>query len=47
MTTFPWPTELDLPGYRPVTRPHAKQIREAARLILEAPSARCCTSAAA
>ena len=25
-----------LPGYRPVTRPHAKQIREAARLILEA-----------
>ena len=35
-TTFTWPTELDLPGYRPVTRPHAKQIREAARLILEA-----------
>ena len=33
MTTFAWPTELDLPGYRPVTRPHAKQIREAARLI--------------
>ena len=32
-TTFAWPTELDLPGYRPVTRPHAKQIREAARLI--------------
>ena len=35
MTTFAWPTELDLPGYRPVTRPHAKQIREAARLIAE------------
>ena len=35
MTTFAWPTELNLPGYRPVTRPHAKQIREAARLILE------------
>ncbi|GAA1522712.1 acetolactate synthase large subunit [Nocardioides humi] len=34
-TTFDWPTELNLPGYRPVTRPHAKQIREAARLILE------------
>jgi acetolactate synthase-1/2/3 large subunit len=34
-TTFSWPTELNLPGYRPVTRPHAKQIREAARLILE------------
>ncbi|MGN6576137.1 MAG: acetolactate synthase large subunit [Nocardioides sp.] len=35
-TTFTWPTELNLPGYRPVTRPHAKQVREAARLILEA-----------
>ena len=35
-TTFAWPTELQLPGYRPVTRPHSKQIREAARLILEA-----------
>ncbi len=34
-TTFDWPTELNLPGYRPVTRPHGKQIREAARLILE------------
>ena len=36
MTTFEWPTELTLPGYRPVTKPHSKQIREAARLILEA-----------
>ncbi|WKN50622.1 acetolactate synthase large subunit [Nocardioides sp. Arc9.136] len=35
MTTFRWPTELHLPGYRPVTKPHAKQIREAAKLILE------------
>jgi acetolactate synthase I/II/III large subunit len=35
-TTFEWPTELNLPGYRPVTRPHAKQVREAAKLILEA-----------
>ncbi|GAB7004621.1 acetolactate synthase large subunit [Nocardioides sp. AN3] len=35
MTTFQWPTELQLPGYRPVTKPHAKQIREAARLMLE------------
>jgi acetolactate synthase I/II/III large subunit len=34
-TTFTWPTELHLPGYRPVVRPHAKQVREAARLILE------------
>ena len=35
-TQFHWPEELDLPGYRPVTRPHGKQIREAARLIGEA-----------
>ncbi len=35
-TTFAWPTELQLPGYRPVTRPHAKQVREAAKMILEA-----------
>jgi acetolactate synthase I/II/III large subunit len=35
MTTFTWPSELQLPGYRPVTRPHSKQIREAARLMLE------------
>jgi acetolactate synthase-1/2/3 large subunit len=35
-TTFGWPTELHLPGYRPVTTPHAKQIREAVRLIREA-----------
>ncbi|WP_344731787.1 acetolactate synthase large subunit [Nocardioides fonticola] len=35
MTSYRWPTELQLPGYRPVTKPHAKQIREAARLILE------------
>ena len=34
-TTYDWPSELHLPGYRPVTRPHSKQIREAARLILE------------
>ncbi|CAM5235576.1 Acetolactate synthase OS=Streptomyces tendae OX=1932 GN=GUR47_36590 PE=3 SV=1 [Streptomyces tendae] len=33
-TTFSWPPVMDLPGYRPVTKPHAKQIREAAKLIL-------------
>ena len=33
---FVWPRPMQLPGYRPVTRPHAKQIREAARLIAEA-----------
>ncbi|SDE41825.1 acetolactate synthase large subunit [Auraticoccus monumenti] len=32
-TTYTWPTTIDLPGYHPVTRPHAKQIREAARMI--------------
>jgi acetolactate synthase-1/2/3 large subunit len=35
-TTFAWPEVLDLPGYRPVTRPHQKQVREAARLIVDA-----------
>ncbi len=35
-TTFSWPPVADLPGYRPVTKPHAKQIREAARLITTA-----------
>ncbi|HEV7829110.1 MAG TPA: acetolactate synthase large subunit [Pseudonocardiaceae bacterium] len=35
-TSFAWPPELDLPGYRPTTRPHGKQIREAARLIATA-----------
>ncbi|MGB4272793.1 MAG: biosynthetic-type acetolactate synthase large subunit, partial [Propionicimonas sp.] len=33
---FVWPESLDLPGYRPVTRPHVKQMREAARLIGQA-----------
>jgi len=32
-TRFEWPAELDLPGYRPILRPHSKQVREAARLI--------------
>jgi acetolactate synthase-1/2/3 large subunit len=35
-TTFRWPVEMQLPGYRPVTKPHAKQIREAARLLAAA-----------
>ncbi len=35
MTSFAWPSTIDLPGYRPVARPHAKQVREAARLIVE------------
>ncbi|MFT3715717.1 MAG: acetolactate synthase large subunit [Gordonia sp. (in: high G+C Gram-positive bacteria)] len=35
-TTFSWPPQFDLPGYRPVTKPHGKQVREAARLIAQA-----------
>ena len=35
MTTFTWPTDISLPGYHPVTKPHSKQVREAARLIME------------
>ncbi len=35
-TTFSWPPKMHLPGYRPNTRPHGKQIREAARLIAAA-----------
>ena len=34
-TTFSWPPKFELAGYRPVTKPHNKQIREAARLIRE------------
>jgi acetolactate synthase I/II/III large subunit len=30
---FTWPVPLDLPGYHPVTRPHSRQIREAARMM--------------
>ncbi len=33
MTTFSWPQDISLPGYHPVTKPHVKQIREAARLL--------------
>jgi acetolactate synthase-1/2/3 large subunit len=35
-TTFSWPQQLDLPGYHPVTKPHSKQIREAAKLLATA-----------
>jgi acetolactate synthase I/II/III large subunit len=33
---FIWPPKLDLPGYRPVTKAHGKQIQAAARLLAEA-----------
>ncbi|MFC5380460.1 acetolactate synthase large subunit [Aquipuribacter nitratireducens] len=35
-TTFHWPDRVDLPGYRPVTRPHGKRVREAAQLLATA-----------
>ncbi|TDP98067.1 acetolactate synthase large subunit [Labedaea rhizosphaerae] len=35
-TAFSWPPELRLPGYRPTTRPHGKQVREAAKMIVQA-----------
>jgi len=33
---FVWPPQINLPGYRPVTPPHARQIEEAVRLISQA-----------
>jgi acetolactate synthase-1/2/3 large subunit len=33
---YDWPATIDLPGYRPVLKPHSKQVRETARLIVEA-----------
>ncbi|WP_096285944.1 acetolactate synthase large subunit [Mycobacterium ahvazicum] len=34
--TFSWPPKMDLPGYKPNTKPHSRQIREAAKLIARA-----------
>ena len=33
---FVWPPVMDLPGYRPVSKPNARQVREAARLLATA-----------
>jgi acetolactate synthase I/II/III large subunit len=33
---FAWPPKFELPGYRPVTKAHGKQIQAAAQLIAEA-----------
>ncbi|MRX45276.1 acetolactate synthase large subunit [Agromyces kandeliae] len=33
---FSWPPKLDLPGYRPITKAHGKQVLAAAQLIAEA-----------
>jgi acetolactate synthase-1/2/3 large subunit len=35
-TSFAWPPEMRLPGYRPTSKPHGKQVREAAKLITSA-----------
>ncbi len=32
-TDWSWPATIDLPGYRPTVRPHAKRVREAAALL--------------
>lgn len=34
--TFAWPPRLELPGYKPNTKPHSRQVREAAKLIATA-----------
>src|SRR5919197_1077768 len=36
VTSFSWPPDMHLPGYKPTTRPHGKQVREAAKLIVAA-----------
>ena len=33
---FAWPPVVDLPGYKPNTKPHNRQVREAAKLIAAA-----------
>ncbi|GLI28551.1 acetolactate synthase [Agromyces rhizosphaerae] len=33
---FSWPPKMDLPGYRPITRAHGKQVQAAAQLLAEA-----------
>jgi acetolactate synthase-1/2/3 large subunit len=33
---FIWPPKVDLPGYRPITKAHGKQIQAAAQLLAEA-----------
>ncbi|MGO2659571.1 acetolactate synthase large subunit [Mycetocola reblochoni] len=33
---FSWPPKVELPGYRPVTKAHGKQIQAAAQLLVEA-----------
>lgn len=35
LTEFAWPEQIDLPGYKPTVTPHPRQVKEAAKLILE------------
>jgi acetolactate synthase-1/2/3 large subunit len=35
-TQFRWPVPFELPGYRPVIRPHSRQVREAAKMMMAA-----------
>jgi acetolactate synthase I/II/III large subunit len=35
-TEYIWPDTIELPGYRPNTRPHSKQVKEAASMIVAA-----------
>ncbi len=34
-TEFNWPKGIDMPGYKPTVKPHSRQIRDAARLMIE------------
>ena len=34
--TFSWPPQIELPGYKPNTKPHSRQVRGAAKLIAAA-----------
>ncbi|WP_345063507.1 acetolactate synthase large subunit [Leifsonia kafniensis] len=36
MAPFIWPPKLDLPGYRPITKAHGKQVQAAAQLLVDA-----------
>lgn len=36
MVDFSWPPRMSLPGYHPVSKPHQRQVREAARLLATA-----------
>jgi len=35
-TTFSWPKSVDLPGYKPTTQPHSRQLKQAADMIAHA-----------